>query len=86
MVLHDVVSHPGAIFVPLTPAPWKVSNIPLQAGMSLLVIKLTLRLEGEDRDMKYDRIFNCCDVTFCFCFFVFLENCSVTTRILPECT
>lgn len=29
MVLHDVVSHPGAIFVPLTPTPWKVSNIPL---------------------------------------------------------
>lgn len=38
MVLHDVVSHPDAIFVPLTPIPWKVSNIPWQIGMSLFVI------------------------------------------------
>lgn len=56
MVLHDVVSHSGAIFVPLTATPWKVSNILLQIDMSLfsLFIKSTLKLEGENRNMKYD--------------------------------
>lgn len=50
MVLHDVVSHPGAIFVPLTPAPWKVSNILLQIGICLfsLFIKSMLKSAGED--------------------------------------
>lgn len=37
MVLHDVVSHSGAIFVPLTPALWKISNILLQIDMSRFI-------------------------------------------------